>query len=282
MISTLFSLPLTLGISIVLLAFLAEYTDSTLGMGYGTSLTPILMLFGFSPAVVVPAVLLSELVTGLLAGFTHHAVGNIDIRPKTMNIKKIIRGLRNLGVLESARRGFPLHLRIVLLIAACSIAGTVSAVFIAVSIPKFYLSLYIGVLITVIGIVILLKKKTDSGFSWKKVTGLGLIASFNKGMSGGGYGPVVTGGQILSGIDGKNAVAITSLAEGLTCLVGVIAYFYTGKAINWELAPYLLVGAVLSVPLSAITVKKMNTSMLKTVIGGLTLVLGLLTLYKLL
>jgi hypothetical protein len=29
-------------------------------------------------------------------------------------------------------------------------------------------------------------------------------------MSGGGYGPVVTGGQLLSGVNGKNAIAITS------------------------------------------------------------------------
>src|SRR6056297_350792 len=62
----LFSLPLEIGLFIILIAFAAEYTDSTLGMGYGTSLTPILLLLGFSPLEVVPAVLLSELVTGLL------------------------------------------------------------------------------------------------------------------------------------------------------------------------------------------------------------------------
>lgn len=280
MIESIFSLPLALGIGVLMLAFFAEYIDSTLGMGYGTSLTPILLIMGFSPIQIVPAILLSELVTGLLAGFTHHSMGNVDLKPRTMNIQRIVRGIRELGIVESYRRGIPLHLRIVLLIAACSIAGTVTAVFIAVSIPSFYLKLYIGILITLIGIVILLRKKKDATFSWKKVTALGLIASFNKGMSGGGYGPVVTGGQILSGINGKNAVAITSLAEGLTCLVGVITYFVTDAEIDWQLAPYLMIGAVLSVPLSAITVKKLNTSILKTIIGVLTLVLGLYTLYK--
>lgn len=281
MIDTVFSLSLSLGIGVLVLAFFAEYIDSTLGMGYGTSLTPILLMMGFSPIQIVPAVLLSELVTGLLAGFTHHSVGNVDLKPKTMNIKRIVRGIRNLGLKESYRQGLPIHLRIVLLISACSIVGTVAAVCIAVSIPSFYLKLYIGILITLIGIVILLRKKRDAAFSWKKVTTLGLIASFNKGMSGGGYGPVVTGGQILSGVDGKNAVAITSLAEGLTCLVGVITYFATDAAIDWKLAPYLMIGAVLSVPLSAITVKKLNANVLKVIIGVLTLGLGLFTLYKL-
>ena len=38
------------------LAFVCEFVDSTLGMGYGTSLTPILLLMGFEPLQVVPAV----------------------------------------------------------------------------------------------------------------------------------------------------------------------------------------------------------------------------------
>jgi len=31
-------------------------------------------------------------------------------------------------------------------------------------------------------------------FSWKRLIAIGLISSFNKGISGGGYGPLVTGG----------------------------------------------------------------------------------------
>ena len=79
----MFQLTLTYGIALSFIALSAEYMDSTIGMGYGTTLTPILLLFGYEPMQVVPAVLISELVTGLLAGFTHHSVGNVDFRPKT-------------------------------------------------------------------------------------------------------------------------------------------------------------------------------------------------------
>ena len=48
-------------------AFLCEYVDSTLGMGYGTTLTPIFLLMGFSPMQIVPSILLSELISGILA-----------------------------------------------------------------------------------------------------------------------------------------------------------------------------------------------------------------------
>ena len=278
----IFELALATGIIVAILAFFGEFIDSTLGMGYGTTLTPVLMIFGFEPLQIVPAVLLSELITGLLAGFTHHTVGNVNFRPKTMNIFRIISGLRRYGIKESWKIGIPLPLKVALLLALCSIVGTVTAVLIAISIPKFYLSLYIGLLILAIGVVILATMHKHYGFSWKKITMLGTIAAFNKGMSGGGYGPVVTGGQLLSGVEGKNAIGITSLAEGLTCIVGVIVFVITGGAASWKLAPYLIIGAVLSVPLSAICVKKMNTSKLKVIIGVATVALGLFALGKVL
>ena len=140
--------------------------------------------------------------------------------------------------------------------------------------------MYIGILILTIGIVILLTMNKNFKFSWKKITLLGLIASFNKGMSGGGYGPVVTGGQLIAGLNGRNAVGITSLAEGLVCLVGVITYLIADSSVNWHLAPYLVIGGIFSVPLSAFTVRKLNTDTLKIFIGIITICLGLFTLAK--
>ena len=269
------------GIVVALIAFAAEYVDSTLGMGYGTALTPLLLLLGFDPLEVVPSILLSEFITGVAAGFTHHSMGNVDFTLKTMSIKKIINSWRRLGVVESFKRGFPLHLKVVILITACSIVGTICAVSIAVRVPAYYMKWYIGILITAIGIVILSTLRKQYRFSWKKITFLGLVASFNKGMSGGGYGPVVTGGQMIAGLDGKNAIGITSMAEGLTCFIGVITYFVSTRNINWKLAPFLVAGAILSVPLSAITVKKIKTGMLRYAIGIITVCLGILTIVKL-
>jgi len=266
---------------IVVIAFLCEYMDSTLGMGYGTTLTPVFMLMGFSPMQVVPVILLSELISGLLAGFFHHREGNVDLKPKSADIFKITKMLSPLGYIESFKKTVPLHLKVALLLALCSVVGTVGAVFVAVNIPKFWLRLYIGCLVLSMGIVILVCLNKNFRFSWKKITLLGLIASFNKGMSGGGYGPVVTGGQVLSGVEGKSAVGITSLAEGLTCLVGVITYMLVSKNdLDWRLAPWVIIGAVLSVPLSAKSVKIMSEKRLKLAIAILTIVLGVLTIVK--
>ncbi len=245
-------------LGVLLVAFGCEFVDSTLGMGYGTTLTPLLILFGFSPLQIIPAVLLSELVTGISAAFAHHRARNVDLRPGT--------------------RAFS----VAMVLAACSVVGTVVAVIVAISIPKVVLQTWIGLLVLAIGVVILIQvaRRALVKFAWGKVLAIGTIASFNKGMSGGGYGPLVCGGQLLSGIESKNAIAITSLAEGLTCVVGVVAYLIGRDVFPWRLALPLAVGALLSVPFSALAVKRIKTKPLTVTIGILTVILGIFTLLK--
>ncbi len=246
-----------LSILIIVLAFICEYIDSSLGMGYGTTLTPLLLIMGYHPLQIVPAVLLSELITGLSAGFMHHKAKNVNLKVGTKDFK------------------------IAMVMAACSIFGSLLAVFVALNVPILYVKLYIGILVLSMGIIILATLSRTFKFSWKKITSLGLLAAFNKGISGGGYGPLVTGGQILSGVNSKNAIGITSLAEGLTCLVGVATYLvFTNHTIEWNLAPSLVIGAILSVPFAALTVKKFRAGGLKLIVGIATLILGLLTLGK--
>ena len=91
-------------IAIIVFAFFCEYVDSTLGMGYGTTLTPVLMIFGFKTLDIVRAVLLSELITGLLASFFHHREGNVDLKPKSADIFKISKMLSPLGYVETFKK----------------------------------------------------------------------------------------------------------------------------------------------------------------------------------
>ena len=242
---------------IVLLALFCEYIDSTLGMGYGTTLTPILLMMGYDPTQIVPSVLFSELLTGLLAGVLHHELGNVNLKPGSRPFK------------------------VALALVACSVVGTLVAVFVAVNIPTWALKTYIGVLVLAMGITILLSVGKVFSFSWRKVIGLGLVAAFNKGISGGGYGPLVCGGQVMAGVDEKAAIGITSLAEGLVCVVGLTAYVLTGNGgMNWGLAPSLVLGAVLSVPLAAFTVRKIPVNKMRWAIGSAVTALGLFTLIK--
>ncbi|MFC1486004.1 sulfite exporter TauE/SafE family protein [Candidatus Latescibacterota bacterium] len=275
----LLNLPLSEGALIVILAFFCEYIDSAIGMGYGTIMSPVLLMMGFEPLTVVPSILLSELVTGFLAGFTHHSMGNIYLMPRTMNISRILLGLRRMGIFRGFSYGIPLHLKIVLLLGVMSLSGTVLAVFLATSLPARMVKLYIGAMILAIGVVILATMRLNLAFSWRRIVVLGLISSFNKGISGGGYGPVVTGGQLLAGVDPRNTIGITSLSEALTCIGGVALYLVS-SSVDWLLAPYLILGAVLSLPFATLTVKIARTRSIRFTVGVLTIVLGIYTLWQ--
>jgi len=267
--------------AITISAFFCEYVDSALGMGYGTIMSPLLLVFGFSPMQVVPAILLSELVTGLLAGFMHQSKGNVNFRPKTLSLSRMKTSLKDVGWQGSFKKGIPLHLKVALLLVACSCLGAVLAVFIAKTIPRSWTQLYIGLIVIAMGLTILICLNRNFKFSWFKIGTLGLIASFNKGLTGGGYGPIIVSGQILSGVEAKNAIGITSLAEGLTCVVGVATYFLTARdSVDWKLAPIIILGAVLSVPLAVKSVKIMNPRALKLLIAIFSLILGTMAILK--
>ena len=241
----------------MLLAFACELVDSTLGMGYGTTLTPVLLALGYEPIEIVPAVLFSEFITGVSAGFFHHEFGNVDLRPGTRDFK------------------------VAAVLTTLSTLGVILAVFVAVNIPSWVVKLYIGTIVLCLGLLLLKQKEREMPFSWRRIGGLGFLAAFNKGMSGGGYGPVVTSGQVLSGIRGRNAVGIASLAEGITSIVGVVVFLSSGTSIPWQLAPSLLLGAIASVPISAYVVSRIPVGRLTLLIGGLSTTLGSYTLLRL-
>ncbi|MBP1633343.1 MAG: Sulfite exporter TauE/SafE [Acidobacteria bacterium] len=272
-------LTLTTGILIAAVSFAAEYVDSSLGMGYGTTLTPVLLLMGFAPLEVVPALLVSQLLAGLLSGFVHHSMGNVNLKPLTLSPSVIWRNVRRFGVRESFRRGLPRGLQVALVITVASVVGTVAAVLLAVNLPEKALRLYVAALVLAIGIVILVTIKLHLAFSWKRIVGLGMLAAFNKGLSGGGYGPLVTGGQVLSGVPVRETVGITSVAEAFTCLVGIVAYAFQPEAV-WRLAPYLAAGALLSVPLTGWTVRALRPQWLRVGIGVITITLGTVTIIQ--
>ena len=237
-------------------AFLSEYLDSALGMGYGTALVPILVLLGFNPLKVIPAVLISQLVTDIAACISHHRLSNVNLKIASNDFK------------------------IAFVLGLVSSIGVVVSVILALKIPKWIITLYIGFLVSVMGILILVTIRYPMHFSWRKIIGISFVAAFNKGISGGGYGPLVMGGQMLSGVQAKNAVGITAFAEAITCLMGFIIYLIVGKAIDWKLTGLLVVSATVAVPFAALTVKNINTDRLRKYVGILITILGILTLLK--
>jgi len=239
-----------------MLSFACGYVDSSLGMGYGSTLTPLLLLLGYQPLEVIPAIIGSQFVAGGIGAWAHHLIGNVDLHPRNQAF------------------------RVACLLASTSVLGTGVGALVAVHLPALYLQVWVGLLVCAIGVVTIALTGRQSSFSWKRIVTLGVFAAFNKGSTGGGYGPIVMGGQLLAGVSGKNAVGITTLAESLSCIVGVMTYILAPREITWRLAPFLIIGAVAAVPFSAITVAALRPQQLRTAIGILTFTLGLLILLK--
>jgi len=234
------------------LAFAAELVDSSLGMGYGTNLVPILLLLGYSPAQVVPAVLFSELLTGFWAAHWHGKVRNVEWRGAALKVALLLGGL--------------------------SIFGAVFGVFAAEHLSGLTIRAYIAGVVILMGLLILFRKRRAQ-LSWKGLSGLGIVAAFNKAVSGGGYGPLVTSGQVNCGVPTKQAIAVTSLAEGFTCFVGLVAYLIAGQLDASLFAP-LVVGALASVPFSAWIVRRLPERAFTCFVGVAVLILGLVSLWK--
>ena len=257
---------------VAILSLFCEYMDASIGMGYGTTLTPLLLIFGLSPLQVVPAVLLGQLVGGAVGGLAHHRLGNIklDFRRDETIIKQ---RLRWLGYLPRS-----LDAKVVFILAGCGVIGALVGVFTAVNISKVALTTYIGVVVFGTGLVILLRRNYRGAISWKGLVGVGLLSSFNKGISGGGYGPLVTGGQIISGRETKRSVGSTTVAETVVCFVGFLGYLLVKGDIFWSLAAATSIGSIIAGPFAALTVRKINAAKLKIIIGFATIVLGTYTL----
>jgi hypothetical protein len=241
----------------LVISFVAGLTDISLGMGYGFTVTPILLLLGFGPRVAVPSVLFSSFVGALTSSFFHHRLGNVDfgLGGDSLRVSALIGGLGAVG-------------------------GSVGAL-IALGISTFHLSLYIGSLVTASGLFVLASREFKPSFSWSKIVAMSLLGAFNKGLSGSGFGPIVTTGGLLSGLDEKASVSIQSLSESPVSLVGFLTFVLSGAVIEWALVFVLTIGVVLASPLAALVVQRLDKERLRTLIGLAAIAVGGTTLVRL-
>lgn len=238
------------------IAFICEYADATIGMGYGTTLTPILLLLGYEPIIVVQSVLIGQIFGGTLGGYLHHRMGNVRINSNSTDMKVII------------------------MLSLFGAIGSIAAVFFAINITQTVLRIYVGVMVLIIGIIILIKRNHQMQLNWAGLSIIGIISAFNKGVSGGGYGPLITGGQLISGRKARNAVGSTTIAEVSVCIVALITYMLVNREFNVPLIIATSAGSLIASPFSAYTVKRMKEYNLKLIIGIVIIALGIITLFK--
>ncbi len=244
------------GLGQVIAAAMMEFIDSFLGMMYGTVLSPLLILLGYEAKQVVPSILISQAVGGFIASWRHHALGNAKFSRGTEDFR-VFHTVFWLGTL------------------AC-----VVGVFVSVGIPPRILNTYIAVLVIFIAFMIFAGKTFI--YTRGKLFLLGFISAFNKALSGGGFGPLVAGGQlVLRGRDEKGAIGSTDFAEAPICLISFGLWVFARGLPDLSLVVALCIGSAVGGFYGPQALSKViSKQKLKLILGGLVLVEGLGVLYK--
>lgn len=241
-------------------AIVAEFVDSYIGMLYGTMLTPILIICGWDAKIVVPAILFSQAMGGFIASYNHNKFGNAEFSAKSKDLK-ISAVIFLLGLIA---------------VVVGALIGSV--------ISEFALKLYIGILCIIMGFIVVIGKFYK--FSWSRVIIIGLVSSFNKALSGGGFGPVVASGLIISGQKTKNSIGSTDFAEAPICIAAFIAWVVlNGSVPDMNLLVPLSIGAIIGGYFGPILLSYTKSNdKLKIILGIATTLSGIymiLKLYKL-
>jgi hypothetical protein len=208
--------------------------------------------------------LVSEAITGLISGGVHHELKNASFSVRPLNDET----------------------RMMLLMGGVgAVASVVSIVltYFALTIPDVYIETYVSVLVLAMGLIGLLRARLVTTIEYKprRIVGFAALAGINKGIGGGGYGPVVTLGQILSGVYEKSATAIASLAESLVSIVGVVTFVVLstrGVTIDFVLLPSIFTAGFLAAVAAPYLVRVVPNQVWRYVIPLYAFTIGLLGL----
>lgn len=264
------------------LAFLCELIDSSIGMGYGTILSPLLIVLGFATFDSVPAILISQMVGGAIAARQHHVLGNAhfkrihrQLQPDTERIfsfwKLWTRAVEFWNELSSDGKA-------VLIISTLGIFASLGASYIGTRIiDKKVLEVIIAIVVLVMALLISLDVKFE--YTTRKMFLLGLVSAGFKGLSGGGFGPLVTAMQKVMGKGLGAAVGVTTFSEVLICLVAFFGHLFYGNIQRWDLVAALCIGSALAGSFGPrATLKLDQKKKLKTIIAFALTLLGTLVL----
>ncbi|MFO7652916.1 MAG: sulfite exporter TauE/SafE family protein [Candidatus Krumholzibacteriia bacterium] len=248
--------------SVVLLAMFFEFMDASAGMGFGTALTPILLVMGFAPTQIVPVVMIQQGVAGLVGAFLHREFENVEWRFKPMS--------------ETVK------LWIIIAVTGCAaVAFSITAVYAVFKLAKIWIKLYVAVLLLGMGVISLLQMRRESLYRPLRMIGFAALAGFNKGVGGGGYGPVITVGGLMSGVPVKSMLAVTAVTEGTvsTFAIAVWALMLTaGVQLDYVLLPSMMLATMFSAVAAPYATRVFPEKLWKLVVPAYCLVVAAICL----
>jgi len=251
--------------TVIILALVFEFMDAAAGMGFGTALTPILLVLGFDPLQIVPVVLIQQTVAGLVGAFLHREFQNVEWK-----FKPLSETVRLSLIIATSGTVF-------VLLATIGIYGVLD-------LDPVWIKLYVAILLLGMGVISLFQSRRERPYRPNQLILFGALAGFNKGVGGGGYGPVVTIGGLISGVPVKSMLGVTALSEGVVCFVAVLAWLAmasTGVVVDYVLLPSVMLASMVSAVIAPYLTRVFPETIWRVVVPGYCLIVVALTIWKL-
>ena len=240
----------------LLIGFLAQMIDGTMGMAYGVSCRTFLRTAAGVPGATASAVVhVSEVPTTLASGISHLKMKNVNL---SLLWKLMIPGV---------------------------VGGVVGAYLLQNAGDRF--EPFIDGYLILMGIVIIAKAFSKKEKAPREpgayVFPLGLAGGFFDAAGGGGWGPIVTSTMVATGHDVKRTIGTVNTAEFVVTLAETIAFIPTLVS---QFREYLLIvlgliiGGVVAAPVAAWACKKLPVKALLIIVGALIACLNIWNLIK--
>ena len=233
----------------IVIGFIAQMIDGTLGMAYGISASSLLLSLGLPPATVSATVHAAECFTTGASGLSHHYFGNID--------KQLFRRLVIPGVI-----------------------GAVVGAYVLVSVPGEKFRPFVAAYLLVMGVIIVLRvfRPIPPVSVASHVVPLGLVGAFVDAVGGGGWGPVVASTLIARGNQARTTVGSVNAAEFFVTLAASVTFILTIGLGYWRVIAGLAIGGVVAAPIGAWACKRIPHKPFMMLVGLLVIVLAIRTI----
>lgn len=246
-------------IVLLVVGFVAQLIDGSLGMAYGATSTTLLLTAGLAPATASASVHLAEIGTTLMAGASHASFGNVH---------------------------WPTVRRIALPGAVGAFVGAVLLSNISTEAARPWMA---GILLA-LGLFIFVRFATGSApivvngepLKARALAPLGLVAGFVDATGGGGWGPIATPTLLVSGrMEPRNVIGSVDTSEFVVALAASAGFLLSlgSQGINFAYVAALLGSGLVAAPLAAWLVRKVTPRVLGSGVGGLLVITNVRTLF---
>ena len=235
----------------VLVGFVAQMVDGTLGMAYGVSASSLLLSRGLSPAMVSATVHAAEVFTTGVSGVSHHYFGNVDRR---------------------------LFWRLVI----PGVFGAVLGAYVLCQLPGERFKPVVAAYLLGMGVLIVVRvfRTVPSLNVSTHLTPLGFFGAFIDAIGGGGWGPVVASTLIARGHHARLTVGSVNAAEFFVTLAASLTFLFSMGFSHWPIIAGLALGGGLAAPFAAYACKRIPLKPFMFLVGLLVIGLSCRTLLR--